>query len=146
MRVITRSWQSGPGLYLHPLSSQKQSLCVHLCCVSSDYRDFLSFGLPLGPHKDTHRRIHTTHRDTEMYTQPPTPFQALPNERDSSGAAGHPVLQMSTLQYIALHLSVLCKTNKLLVCECVCVCVWLDVECVALHILYFYQWLLTQRS
>lgn len=31
-------------------------------------------------------------------------------------AAGHPVLQMNTLQFIAFDLAVLCKASKHLVC------------------------------
>lgn len=57
---------------------------------------------------DTHKRIHTTRKCTQRYrdaatptaTPLPKPFQALPNERDSTA------VQMSALQCSALHMYV----------------------------------------
>lgn len=116
----------------------EKSPCVHLCRVDSDYCDFLSFGLPLSPphtQTDTRKCYTEIQRCTLNHPHHSWSFQ-MRGTVVMPQAAGHPVLQMNTLQYMALHLSVHSKTNKLLVC----VCLWL---CVSKHYAYFYQRLLT---
>lgn len=126
LRVITRSWQSGPGLYLRPISSHRVSVRAYSCCVNSDYCDFLWFGLLLSPpHTQRHTQTETPYTQVHAEIQRCTLTQPHHSKHFQMRgtvvmpqAAGHPVQQMNTLQYIALHLSVRSNTRKLLVCVC----------------------------
>lgn len=108
MRVITRSWQPVQACISVLYILRRASLCASRC-VDSDYCDFLSFGLALGPrraHEDTHRELHAARKCVQGYrdvrSPPPTPFQARPNERDRRDATGHRPPSAAN-EYSAVH-------------------------------------------
>lgn len=130
MRVITRSWQSGPGLGLHLLSSQR-SLCVHLAASTPITK--ISFHLAFCSVHHTHRdwctQIHINiRRCTLIHPHHSRHFQ-MKGTAVMPQATGHPVLQMNTLQLHFICLFSLGPTSS----QCVCVCVrfhfWLSDEC-----------------
>ena len=106
-----------------PLSASficsQTSLCVRLAV--SHPISVISFHLASCSVHHAHITTHmdrctphtSAHRDTEMYAHPPTPFQALPNERHSSDATGRRPPSAAN-EYSAVHC-----TSKLLMCGCV---------------------------
>ena len=94
-------------------------LCVVSGKSASTRITVISFHLAL--HTQTHTHTHT-HTHTEVYSHPPTPFQALLNERDSSDATGHRPPSAANEYSPLHHTSSVCplwETNKLQVCVCV---------------------------
>lgn len=102
--------------------SSEKSLCVHLPASTPITLIFfhLAFCSVHHAHIWTHINGYipptSSHRDTEMYTHPPKPFQALPNERDSTDATGHRPPTTAN-EYSAEHCTsfVCLNTSKLLV-------------------------------